>query len=70
MCSRIECMCRYSFLDENEINDQSMKDRNIIAGLYYFFRSQGYSEKIAAKKARINAIRLILNETFSCIQDG
>ena len=65
MCFRIERMCRYSPLDDKEIDGQSMKDRNIVGGLYFFYRNHGDRENIAASKARANAIRLILNEVFS-----
>jgi hypothetical protein len=65
LCFRIERMCRYSPLDDKEIDDQSMKDRNIVAGLYQFFKNKGDDQNLAAKKARANAIRLVLNEVFS-----
>ena len=65
LCFRIERMCRYSPLDNKEMDDQAVKDRNIVAGLYQFYRNQGDSQDVAAKKARANAIRLVLNEVFS-----
>ena len=65
LCFRIERMCRYFPLEDKEADDQSMKDRNIVAGLYQFFRNQGDDQDLAAKKARANAIRLVLNEAFS-----
>lgn len=65
LCFRIERMCRYSPLDDNEIDGQSLKDRQIVAGLYYFYRHHGDSEEMAARKSRASAIRLILCEAFS-----
>jgi hypothetical protein len=65
LCDRIERMCRYSPLDEKEVEDQSMKDRDIILGLYRFHKSKGEKPDIAARKARVGAIRLVLNEVFS-----
>ena len=65
LCCRIERMCRYSPLDNKECDEQSINDRNIVAGIYKFYRDQGDDEDVAAKKARANAIRLILNEAFS-----
>ena len=65
LCFRIECMCRYSPLDNQEVTDQAIMDRRIIEGLYVFYRNKGDEQNIAAKKARANAIRLILNEVFS-----
>lgn len=65
LCFRIERMCRYSPLDDKEIDKQSLRDRNIVSGLYIFYRNQGDDQEVAARKARANAIRLILNEAFS-----
>ena len=62
LCFRIEKMCRYSPLDNQEVNDQSMKDRNIVEGFYCFFKSKGDNQEVAARKARANAIRIIFTE--------
>ncbi len=64
MCFRIERMCRYSPLDDKETRDdeQAMKDRHIVAGLYEFYKAQGDSHEASARKARANAVRLIMNE--------
>jgi len=63
MCFRIERMCRYSPLDDKEVvDDQAMKDRHIVAGVYEFYRAQGDEPEAAARKARANAVRLIMNE--------
>jgi hypothetical protein len=65
LCFRIERMCRYSPLDDKEIDGQARKDRNVVAGLYQFYRNQSDNQDIASEKARANAIRLVLNEVFS-----
>lgn len=62
LCFRIERMCRYSPLDDQEVDGQSMEDRNIVAGLYKFYRNAGDGEEVAARKARAGAIRLVLGE--------
>lgn len=65
LCFRIERMCRYSPLDDKEISDQSMTDRQKVEGLYVFYRNQDETQEIAARKARANAIRLLLCEVLS-----
>ncbi|RLC89128.1 MAG: hypothetical protein DRJ03_00805 [Chloroflexi bacterium] len=65
LCFRVERMCRYSPLDGKEVCEQSMKDRNIVFDLYYFYRSRGDDQETAARNARANAIRLILDEVFA-----
>ncbi len=55
-------MCRYSPLSDWEINGQSMEDRNVVAGLYKFYRNAGDEQEDAAQKARAGAIRLVLGE--------
>ncbi len=65
LCYRIERMCRYAPLDDKEISDQSMTDRKTVEGLYVFYRRDGKDERTAAKQARANAVRLVLNEVFS-----
>lgn len=65
LCFRIERMCRYSPLDDKEISDQSMADRQKVEGLYVFYRNQDETQEIAARKARANAIRLLLCEVLS-----
>ncbi len=65
LCYRIERMCRYAPLDDKEVNDLSMTDRKTIEGLYVFYRKDGNDENTAARQARANAIRLVLNEVFS-----
>lgn len=65
LCFRIERMCRYSPLDDKEINELAMKDRRIVEGFYAFYKKEADSPEIAARKARANAIRLILNEVLS-----
>ena len=65
LCFRIERMCRYSSLDEQETQGDAMDDRNIVAGLYVFYRNEGDNEEQSAKKARANAIRLVLRDVFS-----
>lgn len=62
---RIERMCRHSSLDDKEVNEQTMNDRQIVAGLYRFYKYQGKDTKTAARQARVNAIRLLLNEELS-----
>lgn len=64
LCYRIERMCRYSPLDDKEVDGQSMKDRTVVSKLYGFHRKKGESEDSAARKARMSAIRLVLNEVF------
>jgi len=66
LCYRIERMCRYSPLDDKEVDDQSMTDRKTVEGLYVFYRNKnGCDEDTAARQARANAIRLVLNEVLS-----
>lgn len=65
VCFRIERMCRYSPLDDKEVDNQSMQDRRIVEGLYYFYKNKGDDPDEAARNARANAVRLILNEVFS-----
>lgn len=65
LCFRIERMCRYSPLDDKEVNEKAMTDRRIVEGLYHFYKNQGDDQDTAARRARANAIRLILNEVFS-----
>ena len=65
LCFRVERMCRYSPLDDEEVADQSMKDRNVVASLYSFYRDKGEDQETAARIARANAVRLILNEVFA-----
>lgn len=65
LCFRIERMCRYSPLDNKEMTGQSIKDRTIVSGLYAFYRKEGGSEEVSARRARANAIRLILNEELT-----
>lgn len=65
MCFRIEHMCRYSPLDNQEVDKLSMYDRTIVSGLYYFYRNEDNREETAARKARTIAIRLVLSEVFS-----
>lgn len=65
LCYRIERMCRYSPLDEREVSDQSMTDRKTVEGLYVFYRRDGKDENTAARQARANAVRLVLNDVFS-----
>lgn len=64
LCFRIERMCRYSPLDDKEVDIQSTEDRMIVEGLYYFFRNKGCNQEVAARKARANAIRLIMSEVL------
>jgi hypothetical protein len=65
LCFRIERMCRYSPLDDKEVDGESMKDRNIVEGFYSFYKGEGDDQEVAARKARANAIRMILNESLS-----
>lgn len=65
LCFRIERMCRYAPLDNKEVDDQSMTDRKTVEGLYVFYRNDGKDENTAARQARANAIRLVLNDVFS-----
>jgi hypothetical protein len=65
LCFRIERMCRYAPLDEQEVQEGAVDDRSIVAGLYRFYRLQGDDKEQSAKKARANAIRLVLSEVFS-----
>ena len=65
LCRRIERMCRYSLLEKEEVNKESMKDRNIVLGLYKFYINRGEDKSVSEEKARVSAIRLILNEAFS-----
>jgi len=66
LCFRIERMCRYSPLDDKEVDGQSMQDRRIVEGLYYFYKNkEGDDQEAAARKARANAIRLVLNEVLT-----
>ena len=65
LCFRIERMCRYSSLDDKEITEQAILDRNIVEGLYYFYKNKGHDQGTVARKVRANVIRLILGEVFS-----
>jgi hypothetical protein len=65
LCFRIERMCRYAPLDDEEVQEGCIDDRSIVAGLYRFYRLQGDDQEQSAKKARANAIRLVLSEVFS-----
>ena len=62
LCFRIERMCRYSSLDDKEITEQAILDRNIV---YYFYKNKGHDQGTVARKVRANVIRLILGEVFS-----
>lgn len=65
LCYRIERMCRYAPLDDKEVSDQSMTDRKTVEGLYVFYRKDGKDTDTAARQARANAIRLVLNDVLS-----
>ncbi len=65
LCFRIERMCRYAPLDAQETQGDAMDDRQIVSGLYIFYRNEGDDEEQSAKKARANAIRLVLSDAFS-----
>jgi len=59
-------MCRYSPLDDEEVDRQSMQDRKMVRGLYYLYKNkEGDDQEAAARKARANAIRLVLNEVLT-----
>lgn len=64
ICHRIERMCRYSSLEGNEVSDQSIEDRNIVADLYIFYKKEGRGTEEAERFARANAIRVILLEVM------
>ncbi len=64
LCARIERMCRYGQLSDKEADEQGMKDRNIVEGLYNFFRKKGEDKETAAIKSRTSAIRIVINEAF------
>ena len=65
LCFRIERMCRYSALDDKEVSDQSMADRGKVEGFYNFYKKENDSPEAASRKARANAIRLILCEALT-----
>lgn len=65
LCCRLEMACRYSPLDQEEISEQSMNDRRIIEGLYYYYRNKAKDLKAAERMAKVQAIKLILSEAFS-----
>lgn len=65
LCVRIERMCRYSALDDKEVDDQSMADRKIVEGLYSFYKKENDTPEMAGRKARANAVRLILCEALT-----
>lgn len=65
LCYRIERMCRYSPLDDEEVVDQSMADRHTIEDLYSHYKNNNASPEQAARQARAEAIRLLLFETLS-----
>lgn len=65
LCFRIERMCRYSALDDTEVSDQSMADRTRIEGLYLFYKKEDNTPEQAGRKARANAIRLLLCEALT-----
>lgn len=56
LCFRIERMCRYSPLDNEEIDDQSMDDRRMIAKFYCRHIDRGENKEIAERKAKAQAI--------------
>jgi hypothetical protein len=53
-------MCRYSSLEGDEVSDQSIKDRHIVADLYVFYIKEGRDTEEAERFARANAVRVIL----------
>jgi len=65
ICRRIERISRYAPLDDEEIDKNSMKDREIVANLYMFFIGNGNTKEESEKAARVNAIKLVLNEIFA-----
>lgn len=65
LCFRIERMCRYAPLDDKEVDEESIRDRRIVEGLYTFHRRKGEEKDVAAKISRANAIRLVLAEVLS-----
>lgn len=64
ICARIEKMCRYGQLSDKEADEQTMKDRNIVEGLYYSFKKKGDDKETAAIKSRTGAIKLVIKEAF------
>lgn len=64
LCARIERVCRYSPLNDDEVDEESMDDRQTVEDLYYTYKMGGYDQDIAARKARADTIRLIMNEIF------
>jgi len=65
LCDRIERMCRYSQLRDDEVNDKSMQDRKVVEGLYLYHKKFGRPQWEVERLARRDAIKLILVEAFS-----
>jgi len=65
LCDRVERVCRYSSLSDDEVNESSMTDREIVLKLYEYYKNKGNDEKEAGRLARVQAIRLIWNEMFA-----
>lgn len=62
LCFRIERMCRYSPLNNEEVSESAMSDRRIVEGFYHFYKNKSNDKEMANRQSRANAIRIILNE--------
>jgi len=67
LVSRIEIAIRESKIIGNELNYQSIKDREIMFLLFSYYYNQGYKENEAKTLARQQMIKLILAE---CLGDS
>jgi len=65
LCNRVERVCRYSSLNDEEVDESSMTDREIVLKLYEYYKDKGNNEEEAGRLARVQAIRLIWNEMFA-----
>lgn len=68
LCERIEKACRGGPLDEEEAGEQSLEDRRLLSTFYQRYKNQkGSSFLVAARRARLSMISLILNEELKVL---
>lgn len=64
LCSRIEMMCRYGPLDDDEVTEVTMKDREAVESMYGLFRHKGHNETQSSRMSRASAILLLLQHVL------
>ena len=66
LCYRIERLCsQFTISYLKESNSRLIKDRRIVDNFYHFYRTNGDDGVIAIKKAKANAIRVILTDELT-----